>query len=249
MLLKILQHPPEQEKELIDWLVKDPRISVVSRIETVYDFGFMIWVKDAYEFEKFWFEFKEKFRPYFWSEKIDMFTTVYNFKRKYLINSKEQTDYDFVGSNKTIDHDELDLKILRILSKNARTPLIEIAEKLKTPERTIAFRIKRLEKNKIIQSYKVNLNYEKLGYEYHKINIHLNKVPKRTELLNFASNHPNIIYYDITNNDYDYEIDVEVKGKTGLLEILTELKKAFQIRDIEILTFKKYYKLELIPEK
>ena len=33
-------------------------------------------------------------------------------------------------------------KILKILSKNARIPLIDIAEKLKTPERTIAFRKK-----------------------------------------------------------------------------------------------------------
>jgi len=245
---KFFNTTTEKEQEIIDWLVKNPKAGVVARIETVFDLAFMVWVKNPYEFEKFWFEFKEKFRPYFWNEKVDVFTSVYHFKRKYLINSQESTDYDFIGENKIINHDELDLKILRILSKNARIPLIEIAEKLKTPERTIAFRIKKLEKNKIIQGYKANLNYGKLGYEYHKINIHLNKVPKRSELLEFANTQPNIIYYDISNNDYDYEIDVEVKEKQGLLNLLAELKEKFQVRDIEILTFKKYYKLELIPE-
>ncbi len=239
----------EQEKEILDWLVKEKRVSVVVRIETVYDFGFIIWVKDSYEFEEFWQEFKHKFREYFWNEKVDVFTSVYNFRRKYLIDSKEQTEYDFIGTNKKVDHDKLDLEILKILSKNARIPLIEIAEQLKTPERTIAFRIKRLEKNKIIQSYRVNLSYEKLGVEYFKINIHLNKIPKQEELLGFANIHPNIIYYDITNNDYDYELDVEIQNRKKLLELLEELKKQFKVRDIEILSFKEYHKLELIPEK
>jgi Lrp/AsnC family leucine-responsive transcriptional regulator len=246
---KFFNTTAEQEKEIFDFLVKDPRVGVVCKIETVYDFSFMIWIKDSYEFEAFWYEFKHKFREYFWNERVDVFTSAYNFRRKYLIESKEQAEYDFIGTNKTVKHDDLDLEILRLLSKNARMPLIDIAEKLKTPERTIAFRIKQLEKNKIIQSYRTNLSYEKLGIEYFKVNIHLNKVPERKFLLEFANSHPNIIYYDITNNDYDYELDIEISNRKELLKLLEELKKHFQVRDIEILNFKEYYKLELMPQK
>ena len=127
-------------------------------------------------------------------------------------------------------------------------PLIEIAEKLKTPERTVAFRMKQLERNKIIQSYRANLGYEKLGIEYFKINIHLNKVPERKFLLEFANSNPNIIYYDITNNDYDYELDIEISSRKELLKLLEELKTKFQVRDVETLSFKEYYKLELMPQ-
>ena len=237
----------EQEQRLLDWLIKNPRVGVVSRIETIYDFGFMIWVKDSYEFEKFWYELKSNFREFFWNERVDVFTSAYNFRRKYLISTNEKSEYDFIGTNKPVKHDSLDLEILKILSKNARIPLIEIAERLKTPERTIAFRIKQLEKNKIIQSYRVNLNYEKLGIEYFKVNIHLNKVPERKLLLEFAASNPNIIYYDITNNDYDYELDIEIQDRKELIKLLEELKTKFQVRDLEILSFKEYYKLELIP--
>lgn len=246
---KFFNTTPQKEQEIIDWLVKNPKISVVSRIDAQYDFGFMIWVKTPYEFEKFWYEFKEKFREFFYKEKIDTFTKAYNFKRKYLVDSNELQEYQFIGSNIVADHDELDLKILRLLSKNARMPLIDLTEKLKTPERTIAFRIKRLEKNKIIQGYRANLSYEKLGVEYFKLNIHLNKVPQHKELLEFANLHPNIIFYDITLNDYDYELDIEIKNKLELLKILDQIKEKFQVRDIEVLTFKQYYKLELIPEE
>ena len=245
---KFFNTTPEKEKEVFDWLVKEPRVGVVSKIEAVYDFGFMIWIKDSYEFEEFWHDFKHKFREYFWNERVDVFTSAYNFRRKYLVESKELEEYDFIGSNKIIEHDKLDLEILRTLSKNARMPLINIAEKLKTPERTVAFRIKRLEKNKIIQSYRTNLGYEKLGVEYFKVNIHLNKVPEKKYLLEFANSNPNVIYYDITNNDYDYELDIEIHNRKELLKLLEKLKTKFQVRDIEILSFKEYYKLELMPQ-
>jgi len=246
--LKFFNTTPEQEEQIINWLKNDKRIGVVARIETIYDFVLMIWVKDVYEFDKFWFEFKKKFRKHIWNERVDVFPSVYNFRRKYLFDDKTPQTYDFVGENKYVEHDELDLKILRLLAKNARMPLIEIAEKLKTPERTIAFRIKQLEKKKIIQGYRININLAKIGYEYFKVNIILNDFEKYDKLFHFANNHPNIIYYDKTLSDYDFEIDIEIENQAKLLELLSEIKSKFHIRNIEILSFKEYYKLELIPE-
>lgn len=238
---------PEQENEMINWLINDNRIGVVARIESIYDFVVMIWVKDVYEFDKFWLEFKKKFRAYFWNERVDVFPSVYHFKRKYLLEDERFEGYEFVGENKKIEHDETDLKILRLLSKNARMPLIEISSKLKIPERTVAFRIKKMEKNKIIQGYRVNINLEKIGYEYYKINMILNNFENYDKLLEFSNSNPNIIYLDRTVTDLDFEIDVEVKNRQELLKLLEEIKANFSIRSTEILSFKRYYKLELLP--
>jgi DNA-binding Lrp family transcriptional regulator len=245
--LKFFNATPQQEEDIVRWLRENEKVGVVVRIETVYDLDFIIWVKDVYEFDKFWFEFKKRFRKYFWNERVDVFTSVYHFKRKYLLDEKRIENYEFIGENKTAEHDKLDLDILRLLSKNARMPLIEIAEKLKTPERTVAFRIKKLEKNKIIQGYRVNINLEKIGYEYYKVNMILNDFENYDKLFDFANNHPNIIYFDRTLSDLDFEIDVEVKNRQELLKLLAEIKAEFSIRDIEILSFKEYYKLELLP--
>jgi len=245
--LKFFNTKPEQEREVINWLVNDKRVGVVARIETVYDFIFMIWVKDVYEFDKFWLEFKKKFRKYFWNEKVDVFTSVYHFKRKYLLKGEKQESYEFIGENEIVEYDNLDLKILRLLAKNARMPLIEISEKLKTPPRTISFRIKKLEKNKVIQGYRVNINLKKIGYEYYKINMILDDFENYNKLFEFANNHPNITYFDRTLSNLDFEIDVEVKNKEELLKLLAEVKSKFNIRNIELLSFKEYYKLELLP--
>ncbi len=238
---------PEQENDMISWLINDNRIGVVARIESIYDFVIMIWVKDVYEFDKFWLEFKKKFRAYFWNERVDVFPSVYHFKRKYLLGEERFEEYEFVGENKKIEHDETDLKILRLLAKNARMPLIEISSKLKIPERTVAFRIKKMEKNKIIQGYRVNINLERIGYEYYKINMVLNNFENYDKLLEFSNSNPNIIYLDRTLTDLDFEIDVEVKNRQELLKLLEEIKANFSIRSTEILSFKHYYKLELMP--
>jgi DNA-binding Lrp family transcriptional regulator len=246
--LKFFNTTAEQEEEMINWLKNNKLVGVTNKIETVYDAGFMIWVKTIYEFDDFWLEFKKKFRKYFWNEKVHVFSKVWHFKRKYLLGERKYGEEEFVGSNEIAEYDELDMKILRMLSKNTKMPIIDMADILKAPERTIAFRIRQLEQKKIILSYRANINLEKIGYEYYKVNMILNDFDKYDEFLDFSKSHPNIIYIDRTLSELDFEIDVEIKNRQELMKLLNEIKHKFDVRDIEILTFKEYYKLELLPQ-
>lgn len=126
-------------------------------------------------------------------------------------------------------------------------PVIEIAEKTSTPERTIAFRIKQLEHKKIIQGYRIDIDLSKMGYEYYKLNFFMNDVLNYNELFVFCEQHPNVIYIDKTLADYDFEIDVEVQSRGKLLELIAEIKKKFSVRDMQILNFKEYLKYESVP--
>jgi len=239
----------KKEKEIFDWLKKNKFVGVVNKIDTNYDIGFMAYAKDIYEWEDVLNEFKAKFREYIWQERVDIFCRVYHYQRNYLSDSKEKfREFQTIGGKELEKADELDLKILSILAKNARMPIVEIAEKLKADDRTIAFRIKQLEKKKIIQGYRVSLNLAKIGYEYYKLNFKLNDCSNYKSLFDFCKNHKNVIYIDQTLGDLDFEIDVEVEGRQGLFELINEIKKNFPIRDVEILNFKEYLKLETIPE-
>ena len=55
--------------------------------------------------------------------------------------------------------DELDIKILNLLIKNCRYSNIKIAKMLNSSEATIRRRIRRLEKQKIIQRYEAHINF------------------------------------------------------------------------------------------
>jgi DNA-binding Lrp family transcriptional regulator len=62
--------------------------------------------------------------------------------------------------------DELDFAILRQLQIDCRIPLQEIAEKVGAPTSTVHYRVKRLERDGVIDGYYANINSEKLGLDY-----------------------------------------------------------------------------------
>jgi len=62
--------------------------------------------------------------------------------------------------------DEIDKRILKILQKNCRTPLEQIANKLGVPKSTVHYRIKRLEAEEIIKGYCAKVDTTKLGKNF-----------------------------------------------------------------------------------
>ena len=67
---------------------------------------------------------------------------------------------------KNLRPDDLDLAILRELQVDCRIPLQEIAEKVGAPTSTVHYRVKRLEREGVIDGYYANINPEKLGLDY-----------------------------------------------------------------------------------
>jgi DNA-binding Lrp family transcriptional regulator len=245
---KFLNTTEVEEKRILDWLGNNKQVGVVNKIETIYDFGFMAYVRSIYEWEEVWNEFKRKFRKYFWQEQVDIFSKVHHYKRKYLLGKKDKpSNFETIGGKETEKVDDTDLKILSLLARDARISLVDLSFKLKTPVRTLASRIKNLEKKKVIQGYRLGLNLNKIGYEYYKLNFKLNNCSNYRELFAFSENHINVIYIDQTLGDFDFEIDVEVKNRLELLELINHIKANFEVREVEILFFKEYLKLETIP--
>ncbi|WP_297464969.1 Lrp/AsnC family transcriptional regulator [Thermococcus sp.] len=60
--------------------------------------------------------------------------------------------------------DELDIRILSVLQRNARLSYREIARELKVAVGTVYNRIRRMEEEGIIRGYAPVLDYEKLGF-------------------------------------------------------------------------------------
>ncbi|MBU0586245.1 Lrp/AsnC family transcriptional regulator [Candidatus Micrarchaeota archaeon] len=61
-------------------------------------------------------------------------------------------------------YDETDLDILRLLKKNSRLSYRQISSKLKIHPNTVIARIKKLEREGVIEKYTIGLDYKKLGY-------------------------------------------------------------------------------------
>lgn len=248
--VKLISTPQEKEQEIFEYLVRDPNTFFIVKIDGPFDIGIGTLVKSIYEFENFYTKVKEKFKGYIGKEQIAIFTKGYHFHRAYLLNKKsDEVIAEYLGSKTTASYDKKDTDILKLLAKNARLPLLEIAEKLKIPATTCAFRIKQLEKKKIIQAYRCIFDFEKYGYEYYKVDLTLDDTSRLEEFRAYAHLHPNILYIDQTIGGSDFEFDVEVKNKAQFLQIMEELKAKFpEIREWSYFSLREYKKLLYFPD-
>ena len=95
--------------------------------------------------------------------------------------------------------DEIDLKILRRVLKDARMSYRKIADEIDVSPPTVLSKVQKLEKDKIIKSYSAVLDHEKLGYDLTAV-IEVTAIKgKITEMEKHISKFPNVCaVYDIT---------------------------------------------------
>ncbi|MFH0715016.1 MAG: Lrp/AsnC family transcriptional regulator [Candidatus Diapherotrites archaeon] len=248
--LQFFDSSSEIRNRIVQYLIAEPRVSLVAETESVFDLAVGIWVKSVPEFDQIWKAFLSRFREFVHGEKICLFTRVRHFRRAYLTGLKtDETKEEALGSGKQVSVDTLDLQILKELSENARIPLKELSEKTKTPPRTVAFRIRRLEKEKVIQGYHVLLNFEALGILYFKVNVELKSMQKLDEMIAYCHANPFITYVDETIGGWDLEFDIEVPSKKAFFETMEQLQRAFpEVRHYEYFGFKRYNKLLYLPQ-
>lgn len=102
--------------------------------------------------------------------------------------------------------DELDLKILKILQYDAKYSLDEMAKELKIPKSTLAYRIKRLEKEGVIKGYYAYIDPASLNLDYIVISSVKAKYGKdyHVELGNKLAQIPGVwgVYFVLGENDF-----------------------------------------------
>lgn len=249
--LSLIDADVSKRKELIDWLVANKKVSYVAEGEGTFEVSFACWVKSIFDFEEVMVEMKKLFKQYILQEEMAIFTSAHHFHRAYLLDKQQDIELPKYISKESVEKvDELDLRILKLISGNARMKLLDIASQLETPVRTVAFRMKRLEDKKIIQGYRMNFDFTMYGYEYYKIDLILKDTNRIKELQAYAHQHPNIIYIDETVGGTDFEFDVELKDKNALNKLMKEMRIKFpEIRRVTYITVGKYHKLLYFPEE
>jgi DNA-binding Lrp family transcriptional regulator len=147
--------------------------------------------------------------------------------------SKNKTDVE-----KPIVLDEKDKKILRILMKNARTPLTIISKDVRLSHDAVNYRIKRMKEAGIIEVFTSVINPAKLGYPiWGEILISLWNLTedKHKEFLKYIENHMNISAIWNMSGKYEWWIEIYTRDLAEFNEIVNELKIKFSdiIKDSE----------------
>lgn len=119
---------------------------------------------------------------------------------------------------------DIDNKILDELTQNSRESFRNIARKIRVSTVTVMKHVKRLEKEKIIQGYSANIDYEKLGYD---IDVLINvKIAngRFDEVHERLKNNPCILaLYNITG-DFDAVLLAKFKNRNSFNIFLKKLQ-------------------------
>lgn len=179
---------------------------------------------------------------------ISLLVEAQTYNRNYLIDDKSLITKSriIMKKDKTIKIDDLDLQILKKLAENSRKSIIDLASELNQTVRIINYRIKQLEKNKIILGYKIAINYEKLGIKFFKTFIYLDnpKEERTNSIIRYLEQNKNIIHHVKALANWDLEPEFEVYSESEFNKILQEIKDQYSdiIKNIEIITISKEHK-------
>jgi Lrp/AsnC family leucine-responsive transcriptional regulator len=237
---------PEQENEILQWLVAQKAASVVAQCYGGIDVAIMSWVADEREFYAFFKEFKRLWGKY--THKLDFFIyqRTAHFARSYL--EDKPSEYLFttgMGSKSTFD--ELDMQILSLLSEDARDSALSLSTHCTVSAKTIIERIRRLERDRIIAGYGISIDTAKLGIQYYKLNITLETPLEEHQIISFASTLKGVVYIDFTLGRFDIELNLEVHSYDDIEKIIQTTKEANpNIVSIELFQIRKYRKLRFI---
>ena len=117
--------------------------------------------------------------------------------------------------------DNTDLKILNILSKNAKMPYTEVAKKVFVSGGTVHVRMRKLEKMGIVRGTKLDIDYTKLGYNIScYMGVYLEKSFLYKDAVKALGNIPEVVEIHAITGQYTIFIKILCKDTPHFREIL-----------------------------
>ncbi|MCC7552837.1 Lrp/AsnC family transcriptional regulator [Candidatus Micrarchaeota archaeon] len=239
----------EQEEIIIKYLINHNSIMYLSPIIGKWNVAFDILAKNEKELKDITNDITEKCKKY-----LDKFILTgtgmheENFPTKFVGEEYKLTKLKKQKKQKEYTIDEMDKKIIKILSNDSRISYVELAKKLNLTPNSIKYRIKNLEKSKIILGYTISIDFKKLGYEVYNLQLKLD-ILENKKLYSFLRQHPKVIYYYnyLGHENWDLDIGLIISNSLELRKFIIDIRKNFgeiiKLYDIYILTeiFKNYY--------
>jgi Lrp/AsnC family transcriptional regulator, regulator for asnA, asnC and gidA len=125
--------------------------------------------------------------------------------------------------NKTITIDGIDKKILRALTQDARTPILEIARNVGISGAAIHQRLRKLEKSKLLDGSKFIINPKVLGYTTLAfVGIYLDKAINNEDVVKALKRIPEVLECHYTTGNYSIFIKLLSLDNAHLMQLLNK---------------------------
>jgi len=241
----------KKEVEFMKKTEQHKNVSYFSKVGGTHKFIIGMLAKDPIQLSELLKEITADFEDFIEDVNILTRLELLQFPRKYFVKEQNvKKNPQFGGRIGQLKIDELDKKIVKLLSNNARLKITEIEKKVKQPHSTVLLRIKNLEKKEIITGYVAWTAPEKYNYQSYLLLMKTKNMNKSKErkLITFCQSHAQVCWMIKTLGSWDFEIGVDVENQEQLQNVIAELKDACpEIMRIDFLTIFKVLKYTLYP--
>lgn len=244
---------PEKEAEIAQYFTDYDNSWNTSSTKGRYDLMSAILVKDTNAFYQFYEETLKKYRYHFKELSFSQLYETYGYRHSILLDAKAQQDhkaYELRYTGETTNLDNLDYKILCLLSNNARIPSIDIAKKLDVSSSTVINHIKKLTDAGIIVKYSANIDIQKLGFKTFIVNLSLTTYENKNKIIRYLSNNPFIWEIRRAIGSYDIELIIYSANFEHFHRMMEELRFAFpnDIASYHYLHVTKIHNINCLPQ-
>ncbi|CAN5528231.1 Lrp/AsnC ligand binding domain-containing protein [soil metagenome] len=123
--------------------------------------------------------------------------------------------------NKNYEIDKVDLKILALLTEDAKLPYTEVAKKVFVSGGTVHVRMRKMEEMGIVKGTTLNMDYAKMGYDITAfLGIYLEKSSLYDMVIEKLKDIPEIVKIHYTTGNYNIFLKIHCKDTKHLKEVL-----------------------------
>jgi len=252
---------PTIKNEIIQYFINKKNTTYVISLEGSYDLFVNLIYDDILLLELFLEQTQIKYGNYIEKQATTVILNLSWYDLSFLLDEKTKNRKIVRGvdDNKLkqffedfakVNIDEFDLKILKILSLNARLPTTEIAKQLNSTATIIRYRIKKLIKTGVIQGFGVILDFGKIGYRFYHINISLKNYMKRLKIIDYIRNNPHLYCIErALGETADLELEFYLENVNQLHQIMEDISMKFpeDIKNFNYYSYLKVHKAATIP--
>lgn len=242
---------PQEYRAIIKFIEEFPRTAWFGVFEGPYDLGFLIIAKSIYDLDEFLIPFRNQFGDYIRIQEIHVLTSAHRFNLKFFYpEAPRYVDNQYPEEMFEPDVDDKDYQLIKIMSENCRTPLLEIAKALNLDSSTVLHRLKVLKEKKILGTNSLIVNFEKFGIQHLQVYFVLRNNEAINKLIGFFSQQPRAIYANKMIGKYDLSVEMAVKNNFELRQILDSLmeKHSSEIIDHDTFFIVKEYQTNWYPK-
>lgn len=192
-----------------------------------YDLVITFFAKNDYDFFVIKNNLLDSFKDVITSYFIDVIIKVRQYYKSFFLNKIIYSDIYFGGEVVDNKLDSLDYMILEEISNNSRKSNYSISRKLNTTPAIVKNRILRLEKKGIIIQYRINVDLNKLGYEFYKVIIECDGFSEKDyeSLLEYVSSKTPVTHFVVQL--WRLEIELVTKNYSEFYKFISDLKSSF----------------------